>query len=84
MGKNLYNFTRYQKGVTLKNDKLRKQIRFKNFDQLKTIHLAVKITEDKLNNGESISFSSFVRAAAFTMALEVIKDNPDHMKSHKP
>jgi len=69
--------------VTLKNDKLRKQIRFKNFEQLKVIQIAVKITEDKLSNGESISFSSFVRSAAYVAAVQIIKDNPDHMKPYK-
>jgi len=67
----------------LKIDKLRKQIRFKNIDELKTIHLAVKIVEDTLTQGEKISFSSFVRAAAHGAALEVIKKNPDHMKNQK-
>jgi len=64
----------------LKNDKLRKQIRFKNIEELKTIQLAVKIVEDTLTKGESVSFSSFVRAAAHFAALQVIKDNPDHIQ----
>jgi len=67
----------------LKNDKLRKQIRFQNIDQLKIIQLAVKIVEDTLTKGEKISFSSFVRAAAIGAANEVIKKNPDHMQPYK-
>lgn len=64
----------------MKSDKLRKQIRFRNEDELKTIQLAVKIVEDTLTKGEKITFSSFVRAAAYGAAKEVIKKNPDHMK----
>jgi len=67
----------------LKSDKLRKQIRFKNFEQLKAIQLAVKITEDTLTKGESITFSAFVRAAAYAAAQQIINNNPEHMKPYK-
>ena len=69
--------------MNLKKDKLRKQIRFRDFDELKTILLAVKIVEDTLTQGEKITFSSFVRAAAHGAAVEIIKKNPDHMKDLK-
>jgi len=62
------------------NDKLRKQIRFKDEEQLRTIKLAIKIVEDTLTKGEGITFSSFIRAAAYGAALDIIKKNPDHMK----
>lgn len=67
----------------MKKNKLRKQIRFKDAEQLKLIHLAVKIVEDTLTQGEKISFSSFVRAAAEGAAREIIKKNPDHMQPYK-
>ena len=67
----------------MKGDQLRKQIRFKSVEQLKTIKLAVKIVEDTLTKGEKITFSAFVRSAAEGAAREVIKNNPGHMKPYK-
>ena len=73
----------FLRSIAMRNDKLRKQIRFKDFEQLQIIQLAVKITEDTLTKGESITFSSFVRAAAYSAAQQIIKNNPDHMKPYK-
>lgn len=55
----------------------RKMIDFKTLEKVNTIKLAVKIIFSKLTQGESISFSSFVVAAAYGAAVEVIKANPD-------
>jgi len=61
----------------MKKPDARKQIRFKDIEQINTIKLAVKIISNKLTQGESISFSSFVHMSAYAAALQVIKDNPD-------
>jgi len=55
----------------------RKQIDFKTLEKIKTIKIAVKILFSKLQHGETLNFSAFVVAAAYTTALEVIKANPD-------
>lgn len=52
-------------------------IDFKEQDRIKIIKLAVKIIANKLTQGESINFSSFVVAAAYQTAQQVIKDNPN-------
>ena len=57
----------------MKKDKLRKQIRFKTEDELKAVTLAVEIIRKDLTQGENVTFSSFVRVAAISAALEVIK-----------
>ena len=57
----------------MKKDKLRKQIRFKTEDELKAINLAVEIIRKELKQGENVTFSSFVRVAGVSAALEVIK-----------
>jgi uncharacterized protein (DUF1778 family) len=67
----------------MKKAQLRKQIRFKSDEQIKTIKLAVKIVEDTLTKGEKITFSAFVRSAAEGAAKEVIKNNPAFMKPYK-
>ena len=64
-------------------NKLRKQIRFRNEEELTAINIAVKIIGDTLMQGEQITFSSFVRAAANKAALEIIRKNPNHMKDIK-
>ncbi len=65
----------------MKKQDCRKQIRFKDMEQINTIKLAVKIISDQLTQGESISFSSFVHMAAYGAALQIIKDNPDAVPS---
>jgi len=67
----------------MKKQDARKQIRFKDVEQIKTIKIAVKIISDKLTQGESISFSSFVHMAAYAAALQVIKDNPNAIADSK-
>jgi len=69
--------------MRLKKDQLRKQIRFRSKEELQAINLAVKIIGDNLTQGERVTFSSFIRAAATNAAVEVIKNNPDHMKPKK-
>lgn len=57
----------------MKNDKRRKQIRFKTDDEVKAINMAVEIIRKDLTQGENVTFSSFVRVAGVSAALEVIK-----------
>ena len=58
----------------MKTNKLRKQIRFKNEEELKTIDQAVEIISKSLTHGERVTFSSFIRAAAIKAAIAVIKN----------
>lgn len=58
--------------MKLKPNTLRKQIRFKNDEELATIRQAVGIISKSLTLGEQVTFSSFVRAATIKAALEVI------------
>jgi len=58
----------------LKPNKLRKQIRFKNEEELEVIDQAVAIISNSLTQGERVTFSSFVRAASIKAALAVIKN----------
>ena len=58
----------------MKANKLRKQIRFKNEEEIETIDQAVAIITKSLTQGERVTFSSFMRAAANKAALAVIKN----------